>query len=170
MVLLVLSRQRFGWMAAVLATLAFAANAQVPPSGGGDERTDSEARSHFTRLADSGNAAAQTYLCQWYGDITRSERLFPYDPTTALRWCRAAALQGRTETFVALSLMYEVGDVMPMNNLHAYMWAFLADRGGNPMESTIRRLRTILSPVQVKRAEDLAGLCRSSNFRQCQLP
>jgi TPR repeat protein len=104
-------------MAAILLMLPVVAGAQTPPSGGSDERTNIEARSHFTRLADSGNAAAQTYLCQWYGDITRSERLFPYVPTTALRWCRAAALQGRTETFAALSLMYEVGDVMPMNNL-----------------------------------------------------
>ena len=120
-----LSWQRFAWMAALLLTLPFVANAQTAPSGGGDGRTNSEVRSHFTRLADSRNAAAQTYLCRWYGDINRSERLFPYDPTTALRWCRAAALQGRLETFAELSFMHEVGDVVPLNNIFAYMWAIL---------------------------------------------
>jgi len=156
----------------LLFLFVWTAHAQSPSFNPHASETNREIQSYFVGLATNGNAVAQTYLCQWYGDSARTERMFqfPLNPPLALRWCREAAAQGRPETFSVLSFMYETGDVMPQSNIYAYMWAFLADRGGYPMERTIRRLTSVLSPIQVARAEELAARCQRSNFQQCELP
>jgi len=98
-----------------------------------------------------------------------------------VKWYRLSAQQGYAPAQSQLGNMYDRGDGVSQNYLHAYMWSSLAASklasdvgpGGNlKMLATVSRDDSAknLTPAGVLRAQAMAKQCEESNYKQCDEP
>ncbi|HQQ64396.1 MAG TPA: tetratricopeptide repeat protein [Pseudomonadales bacterium] len=110
----------------------------------------------FTRAATRGNADAQHQLGVLYcsGDGVAK------DCEQGLDWFTKAAVQGKVEAQYALGVlygtgMYRSGKSAPPDYKKAYIWFYLAARGGNTNAISNRDIALLkLTPEELEQAQD----------------
>ena len=115
-------------------------------------------------LAKQGNVLAQTIL----GAMYDKGQGVPQDYKTAVKWYTLAAEQGDADAQSNLGIMYGKGQGVIQDNVYAHMWASLAEKQGHEKGARLRDLvAKIMTPSQLKKAQDLARECVKKNYKGC---
>ena len=118
----------------------------------------------WRRAAKKGHAEAQWVM----GRLYLQAELVEQDDAEAAQWYRRAAEQGHAEAQQDLGLVYIGGRGVPANRVLAHMWLNIS--GANGFDSS-RSMRQLLEPkmsaAELSRAQELARVCVSSGYSQC---
>ncbi len=123
-----------------------------------DKGDYAKAYKEFKKLADQGDAEAQSRL----GEMYANGQGVPQDYAKAVKWYRKAAEQGYDEAQFELGWAYADGNAVPQDFIQAYMWFDLAaahennsyaeDYAGDFRDS----LAAKMTPPQIAEAQRLA--------------
>ena len=97
-------------------------------------------------------------------------RAYSEDDAEAVRWYRLAAEQGQADAQNNLGVMHATGKgVLKKDSVLAHMWSNIAGANGN---ARARKLRDILevgmTRAEVSRATELARVCMTSDYQDCE--
>ena len=91
------------------------------------------------------------------------------DYAEALRWYRLAAEQGQADAQQGLGLMYATGRGVLKDSVLAHMWSNIAGANGNALARESRdSLERDMTRAEVTRATELARVCMSSDYQDCE--
>ena len=122
------------------------------------------AQSIFRTLAERGYASAQGDLGVMYNHghgVTQ-------DYAESVKWYRLAAAQGNFNAQRNLGIMLLLGQGAPKDDIRGHMWLNLASASGD--EDSIKArdsLETLMTPVQIAQAQQMARDCQQRNFKGC---
>lgn len=90
----------------------------------------------------------------------------------ALKGFRPLAEQGDVPAQEWLGTLYEKGTGVPQDSVRAYMWKSIAATTATGSNKTVYiQIRDDvgkkMTPTQIKRAEEMARACLTSNYKQC---
>jgi Sel1 repeat len=68
---------------------------------------------------------------------------------------------------IELGLMYLYGSGVERNHVRALMWFILAAEGQASPSKYYDLIAARMTPLQIKRAQALADICRDSNYTEC---
>ena len=89
--------------------------------------------------------------------------------TPAVRWYRLAAEQGDADAQFNLGLMYDNGRGVLKDSVLAHMWSNIAGANGNASAGKLRdSLERDMTRAEVTRATELARVCMSSDYQDCE--
>jgi hypothetical protein len=135
--------------------------AVVYRDGHGVEQNYTEAARWYLLAAEQGHAFAQSDL----GFLYLNGLGVNADYGKALTWLRLAALQGdaQAQHNFGIALFQHSKD-----EVHAYMWIYLAAEQGHAEAIKVRDLATTgLASEIISQAKDAAWRCKESNYSQC---
>ncbi len=95
------------------------------------------AHMEFLRLAEQGNAAAQSNL----GFLYHHGLGVDQNPVEAVKWYRQAAEQDFTDAQFALGIIFESGIGLPRDLVQAHRWYSLAAKNARPGETRERLIK-----------------------------
>ena len=91
------------------------------------------------------------------------------DDAEAVRWYRLAAEQGKADAQFNLGLMYATGRGVLKDSVLAHMWSNIAGANGNASAGKLRdSLERDMTRAEVSRATELARVCMSSDYQDCE--
>ena len=120
-------------------------------------------------LAAQGDARAQDFLGEMYEDGDGVAQ----DYQEALKWYRLSAHQGSSWAQVDLGKMYANGKGTPSDIVRSYMWfdvGSTASTAVNDIQSATEKRAIVsaaMTPAQVAQAQDMAKVCRKTNYKSC---
>lgn len=90
----------------------------------------------------------------------------------ALQGFRSLAEQGDVPAQEWMGTLYDKGAGVPQDHVRAYMWKSIAAAAvTGPNKAVYIKIRDDvgkkMTPTQIKRAEEIARACQTSNFKQC---
>jgi len=107
-------------------------------------------------------------------DKTRATAVIAYingDHAKALKGLRPLAEQGDVPAQEWMGTLYNEGAGVPKDPVRAYMWKSIAAAAVSPHKAVYIKIRDDIgkkmTPAQIKRAEEMARACQTSNFKQC---
>jgi len=110
------------------------------------------ALSNFRKAAEQGDAAAQFYLGNMYGNGNG----IPKNYKQAIYWYAKAVEQGNADAQLNLGGMYRYGNGIPKDYVMAYMWLNLAASQGDDVVRAGREMfERSMTPEQVAEAQRL---------------
>ena len=123
--------------------------------GCGVEQDREYAIALYTLSAEQGYVIAQAAM-----GMTHDELLDVPDYKTAVKWYTLAAEQGHLDSQYALGLMYQKGEGVSKNNIHAYKWYTLVissgeEVGWNDSLERKNKIELIMSDADISAAQDL---------------
>ena len=123
-------------------------------------------RPRWYRLAaDQGVAAAQFNLGVSYAD---GEGVLK-DDAEAARWYRLAADQGHAAAQFNLGIRYGKGEGVLKDSVLAHMWFNIAGANGYARARKLRdNLERDMTRAEVSRATELARVCMTSDYQDCE--
>ena len=134
-------------------------------NGRGVLKDDTEAVRWFRLAADQGDASAQFGL----GVMYDTGRGVLKDDTEAVRWYRLAAEQGHAGAQYNLGLMHAKGEGVLKDSVLAHMWSNIAGANGNEAARELRdSLERDMTRAEVSRATELARVCMTSDYQDCE--
>ena len=124
-------------------------------NGQGAPQNSATAAQWYRKAADQGYAAAQLKVSKMYEDGVGVGQ----DSATALLWLRRSAEQGNALAQAILGMRYLGGkdDLVPQDDLLAYMWLLLAkEQGLDGADDALELAYEVMSGAQIKEAEKMA--------------
>ena len=119
----------------------------------------------YRLAAEQGNASAQSNLGVMYD---KGQGVLK-DDAEAVRWFRLAAEQGNASAQVNLGLMYATGEGVLKDSVLAHMWYNIAGANGNARARKLRdSLERDMTRAEVSRASELARVCMTSDYQDCE--
>ena len=108
-------------------------------------------------------------------DKTRAIAVIAYingDHAKALKGLRPLAEQGDVPAQEWMGTLYNEGAGVPKDSVRAYMWKSIAAAAvTGPNKAVYIKIRDDvgkkMTPAQIKRAEEMARACQTSNFKKC---
>ena len=148
--------------------VGFAVSANAGPYEDGVaayERKDYVMAAKLMRVAaDQGDALAQYNLGLMYANgqgVTQ-------DYKEAVKWFRLAADQGHAKAQGNLGAMYGNAQGVRQDYVRAHMWLNISASSGNAdAEANRDNVAKRMSQTQIKKAQEMAQRCQSSNFKNC---
>jgi len=132
--------------------------------GQGIPRNYKTATTWYTLAAEKGDVSAQ-YSLGWMYD--KGVGVLQNDKT-AVKWYTLAAKQGYAGAQGNLGAMYAFGRGVTNDYVEAYKWGNLAAAKGNERaERLMDMVAKLMTPTQVKTAQDLARECVKKNYKRC---
>ena len=123
---------------------------------------------YYAKAAAQGHVKSQLNLGLLYyrGDVVEQ------DLEAALKWLTTAAKQDSSEAQGYLGNMYTQGAGVTQNQLKGLMWLILAventdKRFVNRHTKMLNYTSSQMSAEQIAQAKQLAQLCKTSGFTQC---
>ena len=90
------------------------------------------------------------------------------DYATALREWKSSAELANANSMLMLGVMYEKGQGVPQDYIHAHMWLNLAESSGSVAAGNRRDVvARKMTPSQIEKAEVLAYKCVRKGFKGC---
>jgi TPR repeat protein len=164
----------------------------TPASAGYAEGLDAAMRGDYAtapgewkQLAEQGYGVTQDYraLVEWYklsaeqgytyaqynlGNMYRQGQGVTRDFKPALKWYRLAAEKGHAKAQFNLGVMYANGLGVTQDNTRAYMWwDIVASQGDRKADIHRSRVEKMMTPAQIKKAQQLARDCVAKNYKDC---
>ena len=91
------------------------------------------------------------------------------DEAEAVRWYRLAADQGLASAQLNLGVMYATGKGVLKDSVLAHMWSNIAGANGNASARKLRdSLERDMTRAEVSRATELARVCMTSDYQDCE--
>jgi TPR repeat protein len=142
--------------------------ARVYTLGVGSTFDDEEAAVWYRVAAERGHVGAQHDL----GAIYDQGRGVAQDYAEAAKWYRAAAAQGDANSQAWLAQAYVSARGVPADLVRAHVWFSLAApllAGPEARVAGAQRdaVAARLTPAQLQQAQELARVCRASNYADC---
>ena len=132
---------------------------------GGVLKDDAEAVQWYRKAAEQGNDSAQWRLGLMYA---AGEGVLK-DHAEAVRWFRLAAEQGVADAQNNLGLMYATGKGVLKDFVLAHMWSNIAGANGYARARKLRdSLERDMTRAEVSRATELARVCMTSDYQDCE--
>lgn len=132
--------------------------------GEGVEPDFQEALRWYRLTAEQGDPLGQSMLGQMYEKGEGVEQNYQ----EAVKWLRLAAAQGNDLAMLHLGRMYLYGEGVAQDSIRARMWFLLALAKGNKAgQDIILMTDDLMSPEEIKKAEDLAQSCMNNNYQDC---
>jgi len=98
----------------------------------------------------------------------KSEDGLGRDYATALREWKSSAELANANSMLMLGVMYEKGQGVPQDYIHAHMWLNLAESSGSVAAGNRRDVvARKMTPSQIEKAEVLAYKCVRKGFKGC---
>jgi TPR repeat protein len=114
------------------------------------------------RLADEGNAGAQTFAGIFNEVVVN-------DYVEAIRWYHAAAEQGHAEAQFYLGMMYAAGRGVVRDDVAAYMWFGISSTHGNEHGRAQQdQMAVDLTKETIAEAQRRALVCLESQYQNCR--
>jgi TPR repeat protein len=136
-------------------------------SGQGVAQDYVEAAKWYRLAANQGDAFAQFLL----GSMYSNGQGVAQDYTEAVKWYRLAANQGYANAQFSLGLMYAKGNGVSQDVVQAHKWFNLAAIGGDKDAVKARSIAEgMMTHDQIALAQEMANVCRASNYRRCGEP
>ena len=124
-----------------------------------------EAVRWFRLAAEQGDASAQFLL----GVMYLGGRGVLKDAAEAVRWFRLAAEQGHAGAQSKLGGMYATGEGVLKDSVLAHMWLNIAGANGDEAARERRDgLERDMTRAEVSRAAELARVCMTSDYQDCE--
>ena len=133
--------------------------------GEGVLKDDAEAVRWFRLAAEQGDASAQFNLGVMYA---KGEGVLK-DDAEAVRWYRLAAEQGDASAQFNLGVMHADGRGVLKDSVLAHMWCNIAGANGHEAAREGRdHLERDMTRAEVSRATELALVCMTSDYQDCE--
>ena len=135
-------------------------------NGEGVLKDEAEAVRWARLAAEQGDADAQFSLGVMYANGLLGALK---DEAEAVRWYRLAAEQGHAGAQFNLGVMYTNGRGVLKDSVLAHMWSNIAGANGNEAARELRdSLERDMTRAEVSRATELALVCMTSDYQDCE--
>ena len=132
---------------------------------GGVLKDDAEAVQWYRKAAEQRNDSAQWRL----GSVYNYGWGVPEDDAEAVKWYRKAAEQGHASAQFNLGVMYATGEGVLKDSVLAHMWSNIAGANGNASARKLwDGLERDMTRAEVSRATELALVCMTSDYQDCE--
>ena len=133
-------------------------------NGKGVPQDYKEAVKWFSLSAEQGDSEAQFNLGIMYDE----GQGVPQDYKEAVKWWKLSAEQGDADAQNNLGVMYHDGQGALQDDVRAHMWYNIAASNGDETAAENRdEVAEKMTPVQIKKAQDLAKKCIANNYQEC---
>jgi uncharacterized protein len=91
----------------------------------------------------------------------------PQNYKIAAKWYHDSAEQGHSGAQMFLGQLYWQGLGVPQSNVRAHMWFNISASNGGGTQVLRDAVAEKMTPAQIVEAQELARVCYSSNYKNC---